>query len=127
MSAVRDVVRTEVQAHLEGLEDPKPQDVFALIQSYGTIDPGIGECDEGQEIEPALKDGERPSEPDDKEEAGSETELYVPDVVGDGDRDVASGPGPPAVDEPTPPPPPPPGLLKDLHTMEALLFAAESM
>jgi len=121
MSAVRDVVREEVEAYMAGLAEPLPEHVFELIKSYDTIICGIGTFEEGQEVEPPLKDGERPDA--DREESVTDSEDSASDCDPGGDVAAVGGDvGAVETLESAPL-----GVLSDLRTMETLIHVAKSM
>ena len=125
MSAVRDVVRAEVEAAIAGLEAPRPEDVFALITSYDSLACGDGEFVEGQELEVPLQDGECPYAGDVESDSSHDPDPHeVHGTASAGGAQVCTHGG---SDEAKSPESAPPGLLSDLRKMETLLHVAKTM
>ena len=67
MVDVREQIKMEVEAYLEEKPKAPVEDVFTLLRGYDEVAGGIGAMEEGQEIEPALKDEEKVYDEDDEE------------------------------------------------------------
>ena len=89
MPDVREQIKLEVEAYLEEKPNAPVEDVFTLLRGYEDVAGGIGEMEEGQESEAALKDDEKVYDEDDEE--SDRTSEGGDDAVDDDDDDDAGG------------------------------------